>query len=70
MRACVLFSVLALFGGVLADVGAVVELPVEQLHAHHGEDELREVGKQLFCLIKYLGNWCSFTAEDFSAGLT
>ncbi len=37
------FSVLALFGGVLADVGAVVELPVEQLHAHHGEDELREL---------------------------
>ena len=36
-------SVLALFGGVLADVGAVVELPVEQLHAHHGEDELREL---------------------------
>ena len=43
MRACVLFFVLALFGGVLADVGAVVELPVEQLHAHHGEDELREL---------------------------
>ncbi len=41
MRACVFL--LALFGGVLADVGAVVELPVEQLHAHHGEDELREL---------------------------
>ena len=33
---------LALLGGVLAEVGAVEELPVEELDADDGEDELEE----------------------------